>query len=262
MSNLKIHDLPNEIIYIENAFPESKEFLLEIESNDTNSKIQSVIPNWEYWEDGYPVKTILEDGTISWEQVYGNKEEGHRGTVKYVDWDSSINQKNSIWPRVEVLPEYDEAHLESYKILKKIDLPYQEMLKIWSEKTGNNYPSTWVTKNYTIRKYKTGGQMGPHIDKNTENPNNTMEWTGLIYVNDDYEGGELVFDDLGLEIKPSAGSIIFFPCLEKHSVKPIISGTKTYIFTFIHLDVGIATCLGESYQELTRLIKDDKFALN
>jgi len=257
MSKITIHDLPNNIIYIENAFPQSVEFLAELEANDDNPVINSVIPKWEKWEDGRPVKLTDKDGTIYWEQVY-DAPDRDRGVVKYVDWDSSINEKNSLWPRVDVTSDYDEAHLEAYKILRKIDEPYKEMLKIWSEKTSNDFPSTWVTKNYTIRKYKTGGFMGPHVDKNTENPANSMDWTALIYLNDDYEGGELVFDDLEITLKPSAGSVVFFPCLEKHSVNEVISGTKTYIFLFIHLDVSITTALGEKYQGLTELIKKSR----
>ena len=97
--------------------------------------------------------------------------------------------------------------------------------------------------------------MGVHVDKNVDNPDNSMDWTALIYLNDDYEGGEVVFDDLGIELKPSAGSVIFFPCLEKHFVNRVVDGTKSYIFLFIHLDVGISTALGEKYQALTKKIK-------
>lgn len=257
MSELKINDLPNGIIYIENAFPESEEFLQALEDNDDNVDIQTVIPKWAEWVDGGPVEKTLDDGTVYWEQVL-DYDKSHRGTVKMIDWDSTINKINSKWPRIDVSSDYDSAHEEAYKILKKIDEPYREMLKIWSEKTGHPYPSTWVTKNYTVRKYRTGGEMGPHIDKNIDNPLNSMDWTALIYLNDDYEGGELVFPELGIELKPSAGSIIFFPCLETHSVYQILSGTKSYIFLFIHLDVNISTAVGENYQPLTEKIKQSR----
>jgi len=96
------------------------------------------------------------------------------------------------------------------------------------------------------------------VDKNIENPDNSMDWTALIYLNDDYKGGKLAFDNLFIKLKPTAGSIIFFPCLEPHSVRKVKAGTKSYIFLFIHLDVGISTSLGEPYQELTKLIKEDR----
>ena len=254
MDEIKITDVPGGVIYIENAIPQHKEFLAALEENDDNPSVHSVIPKWQKWVDGTPVRKVLEDGTVTWDQVL-DEENGDRGHVKNVDWDQTINGLNNMWPRVDVLPDYDDAHKKSWDIVKLIDEPYKKLLEVWAEKTENDYPSTWITKNYTIRRYRTGGDMGSHVDKNTENPENSMDWTALIYLNDDYEGGELVFDDLGFKLKPSAGSIIFFPCLESHRVKEVLSGTKTYIFLFIHLDVGISTALGESYQGLTKQIK-------
>lgn len=254
---MKITDLPNGIIYIENAFPESAQFLEELETSDKNPKLKSIIPEWEDWVDGGPVKVTLEDGTITWRQVL-DYENCHRGVLKNIDWDLSVNEKNSLWPRVDIPPDSDESHELAYQILKKIDIPYKEMLKIWSEKTGNRYPSNWISKNYTIKKYRTGGEMGSHVDKNIDNPENSMDWTALIYLNDDYEGGELVFDKLNIKLKPSAGSIIFFPCLESHRVERILSGTKTYIFQFIHLNVGISTAEDEPFSGLVKEILSTK----
>lgn len=257
MNELKIHDLPNGIIYIENAFPESQKFLQEIEDSKLNGSIPSIIPEWDTWIDGIPIKKVYEDGTVGWETLTDPVTKT-RGKSMTLDWDTTLSDNNDLWPRPEILPDYDDDHRKAYEILKKIDTPYKEMLGIWSEKTGNSFPSTWITKNYTIRTYKTGGGMGPHIDKNIENPANTMDWTALIYLNDDYEGGELVFDNLDVTLKPSAGSVVFFPCIETHSVKEVLSGTKSYVFLFIHLDVGISTALGEPYQNLTKKIKLDR----
>lgn len=250
---MRVNELPNGILYLEHAFPLASKFLEELEENNENHLINEIIPPWEDWVDGYPIQKKLPDGSTVWEQFFDSRQ--HRGTVKTVDWDLSINNGNDLWPRIEVEPDYDDSHRAAYKLLEKIDKPYKNALKIWSEKTNNNFPESWVTKNYTIRKYKTGGSMGAHVDKNIDNPLNSMDWTCLIYLNDDYEGGELVFDNLNIELKPTAGSAVFFPCLESHSVNEIVSGTKTYIFMFIHLDVGISTALGESYQGLTEKIK-------
>lgn len=250
MSDLKITELPNKIIYIENAFPESKKFLEEIDQ-EYSSELQKTIPEWEDWVDGGPVEVTLEDGTITWRQVL-DYENGHRGVFKNINWDFYENRENTRWPRVEVYPGDSAEKRAAYEILKKIDMPYKKMLQIWSEKTGNKFPSIWISKNYTIKKYKTGGIMGAHVDKNIDNPENTMDWTALIYLNDDYEGGELVFENLKIELKPTAGSIIFFPCLEPHRVKEITKGSKTYIFQFIHSDLGISTAEDEPYSGLVK----------
>lgn len=53
------------------------------------------------------------------------------------------------------------------------------------------------------------------------------------YVNDDYEGGGLRFDKLGLEVKPKAGDLYIFPStfLFSHAALPVESGTKYSIVT-------------------------------
>jgi hypothetical protein len=251
-NNLKIHDMPGGIIYIENAFPRAKEFLDAIELENENSDIHSVVPSWSKWVDGYPVSLDPEDLT-KWDHVFPDDEHSHRGVHKSFDWDLTINERNTHWPRIEIKEDYSEAHSRAYKLIEMIENDYVELLKIWAEKTNNKMPER-ITRNYCLRRYRVGGKMGPHIDRNILNPKNTMDWTSLIYLDDDYEGGEIVFDDYGYSIKPGAGSIVFLPCLASHSVNEVLSGKKTYIFLFMHTGTGITTALGEPYHELEEKI--------
>lgn len=52
--------------------------------------------------------------------------------------------------------------------------------------------------------------------------------SSVMYLNDDYEGGELEFTKLGFKIKPEAGDIVVFPStyIFTHASLPVISGTK------------------------------------
>jgi predicted 2-oxoglutarate/Fe(II)-dependent dioxygenase YbiX len=52
--------------------------------------------------------------------------------------------------------------------------------------------------------------------------------SAVLYLNDDYEGGELNFKDQNITIKPEAGSIVIFPSVAPfyHESKEIISGNK------------------------------------
>jgi predicted 2-oxoglutarate/Fe(II)-dependent dioxygenase YbiX len=52
--------------------------------------------------------------------------------------------------------------------------------------------------------------------------------SSVMYLNDDYEGGELWFPNFDLKIKPDYGDIILFPStyIYAHAALPVISGTK------------------------------------
>lgn len=245
-----IHDMPGGVIYIENAFHKAKEFLDFVENNDKNENVLKVFPSWTTWVDGYPVSLDPDDMT-KWEQIFPDNEHSLRGVSKLLDWDLSYNDSNNFWPRKDISDHVSNSvdHQVSLPAIKMIEDDYINALKIWSEKTNNLMPHH-ITRNYCIRKYRVGGAMGPHIDRNILNPKNTMDWTSLIYLNDNYEGGEIVFDDLGYSIKPSAGSIVFLPCLTSHSVNEVLSGNKTYIFLFMHTGTGITSALGEPYHAL------------
>lgn len=74
-----------------------------------------------------------------------------------------------------------------------------------------------------IAKFEAGYGMHEHFDAGKPNDIAT-----LIYINDDYEGGEIYFPELGVEIKPKAGDLIMFPDNPNfiHGVKPITSGVR------------------------------------
>lgn len=58
----------------------------------------------------------------------------------------------------------------------------------------------------SISKYSEGKFMGPHTDEMTG-----AHISGVLYLNDEYSGGELSFPNQGFSIKPEAGSMIIFP---------------------------------------------------
>jgi prolyl 4-hydroxylase len=62
--------------------------------------------------------------------------------------------------------------------------------------------------------------------------------TLIIYLNDDFSGGETTFDFLNIKVKPEKGSALFFnydyntniKTKSKHGGLPVLEGTK-YIIT-------------------------------
>jgi hypothetical protein len=86
------------------------------------------------------------------------------------------------------------------------------------------------------QKWNVGGNASPHADNSemdgTPNPFETNKFVSLLYLNDDYEGGELYFPDLDIEFKPKSLSwIAFNGGIENlHGVKPILEGVR---YTFV-----------------------------
>lgn len=90
---------------------------------------------------------------------------------------------------------------------------------------------------YAVLRYNGGGYYKAHIDYSSQSMGVSPAWrvvTGLIYLNDDYEGGEVEFPRQKVKVKPTRGGIIFFPSIftHPHSSLPIKKGTKYCIVTW------------------------------
>jgi hypothetical protein len=88
------------------------------------------------------------------------------------------------------------------------------------------------------QKWDVGGFAAPHSDNSDYdgNPNafEINKYVGILYLNDDYEGGELFFRDHDIEFKPAAYSYICFPggVENIHGVKEILKGVRYTMVSF------------------------------
>ena len=53
----------------------------------------------------------------------------------------------------------------------------------------------------------------------------------VLYLNDDYLGGEISYPDYDLDIKPTAGMVVIHSADVLHGVLPILGGSPRYILT-------------------------------
>ena len=85
---------------------------------------------------------------------------------------------------------------------------------------------------YGLLRYSVGQQYYRHYDGGTETARSISV---LIYLNDDYEGGELEFPNFKIKIKPKSGMVILFPSnyAYAHIAHPVISGEKYVIATWL-----------------------------
>lgn len=81
-----------------------------------------------------------------------------------------------------------------------------------------------------------GALLHPHKDdRNFDEPIEglpSMTYVCGLFLTEDYEGGELVFEDYGVQLKPKVGSLVFFPGFyTKHGVNEVKSGLRANILT-------------------------------
>lgn len=77
---------------------------------------------------------------------------------------------------------------------------------------------------------------GQHFQEHADHGFSYVATVSLVaYPNDDYEGGELFFPKLNVNIKPKAGDLYIFPStyLFSHRAMPVTSGLKYSIVTML-----------------------------
>ncbi len=86
--------------------------------------------------------------------------------------------------------------------------------------------------------YGIGGHYKPHIDAESswQAPNGDVVWkkstdrdlSMVFYINDDYEGGDFIFPNLGIRVRPEPGMLIAFPSTHEylHGVEPVTKGHR------------------------------------
>jgi prolyl 4-hydroxylase len=93
-----------------------------------------------------------------------------------------------------------------------------------------------------ILRYRPGQQYRPHLDQVRVVPN-PRAVTVLVWLNQDYEGGETRFTQTGLSVKGRTGDALVFcntdadgkpDALAEHAGEPVIKGTKYLASRWIH----------------------------
>ena len=70
---------------------------------------------------------------------------------------------------------------------------------------------------------------------------NRVKWGGVLYLNDNFDGGEINYVDLGITFKPIKGALIWHKGDDpkyRHSVNHIVGQRYNLIFNFIYGDIN------------------------
>jgi len=101
------------------------------------------------------------------------------------------------------------------------------------------YGKTVTPSSIHAQKWDVGSSANPHSDNSDFDGNPTkgfdnLKYVGILYLNSDYEGGDLYFPEHKISIHPNSGSMyIFSGGVENiHGVTEITSGTRYSIVSF------------------------------
>lgn len=95
-----------------------------------------------------------------------------------------------------------------------------------------------------VLKYKVGGFYEAHADADSYDPERGLwrhhvdrDISLLLYLNDDFEGGDLQFEYFNFRIRPRPGMLVWFPSDARyfHRANPVESGTRYAVVSWAAL---------------------------
>jgi len=83
-----------------------------------------------------------------------------------------------------------------------------------------------------ISRYPEGGEFKPHTD--THRGNAERAFTVILYLNDDFLGGETAFPGLDYHCRPAPRRVLVFLPTELHAGLPVSRGEKVVLVFWVH----------------------------
>lgn len=151
--------------------------------------------------------------------------------LENISEDSWVKNESPNWDK-RVLSDIREKNFISIRenISKKITALFDEYYKI-------------VNSSVVIQRIlpKTKG-LDEHRD-NIKDPD--VKYGMVLYINDNYEGGEIEYPELGVSYKPVSGSLIIHKGEYLHKVNEVFSGIRYMSTFFVHEIEGKPSILKE-----------------
>lgn len=129
---------------------------------------------------------------------------------------------------------YDRA-LENFGLNKDF---FQQLNYKFKKIVESSFDKDFDGVTFHVQKWETGGMVEEHSDTSdlygNLNENSSNKYTVILYLNDDYDGGELYFTQHNIRIKPEAGSALTFPGdhTNIHGVSEVTKGLRYTIVSW------------------------------
>jgi predicted 2-oxoglutarate/Fe(II)-dependent dioxygenase YbiX len=102
-------------------------------------------------------------------------------------------------------------------------------------KAQNPYVAVARTTGFQIFRYLSGHHFHTHVDAVAGHPRYAArQLSAVLYLNDDYQGGHVIFPRQSIRLRPEAGDLLIWPsnfCFP-HSVEDVLSGRRYTITTW------------------------------
>lgn len=196
------------MVYYKNVIKDPAQLIIDIESLDKR-----------YAEDNSPSQTSVKPW-IAW--TYGSGQE-----KLMFCWQKFI-------PQVKDIPDSDIYKEEQANISSQLFGALDDTLNHYSTQIYPFAEKNIKSREHTMHllRYDESGHLPAHQDQGVS----SRVLSVLLYLNDDYEGGEIEFRHSGIKFKPEAGSVLFFPSnfLYVHEVYPVTKGPRYALPNWYH----------------------------
>lgn len=171
-----------------------------------------------------------------------------------VSLDRCLTHKDSCnrWSRAlvayEEIPDENHRNCDDFKLAEdNLDMVQEQIADIWKEtadqirKCVQHYSTDFkldrmgFMEAINFVKYDPGEHFSYHSD---DGYHYKCTVSTVAFLNDDFEGGLLDFDKLGLSVRPKEGDVVVFPStyIYTHASLPITSGVKYVAVTMFDYD--------------------------
>jgi predicted 2-oxoglutarate/Fe(II)-dependent dioxygenase YbiX len=178
------------------------------------------------------------------EDIWPNPEE----TIKNIENQCSTADSGMSWVRAETIGKgvnqnartnynldlTSSAKIANNLVAQDVHNQYYTLLlaatNSYAKKYGFDEPM--FHESYNVLRYRGGQEYTAHYDGGT---NTGRAVSAILYLNSEFEGGEIEFTNFKVKIKPQPGMLIIFPSnyAYTHIAHPVTSGTKYAIVTWI-----------------------------
>lgn len=123
-----------------------------------------------------------------------------------------------------------------FKSQELADTLWSDLSEVFPLILGNSV-AIGLNELFRFYRYEPGEEFRKHRDQSyIRNANEASYYTLLIYLNDEFEGGDTRFDHL--TIQPKKGMALVFLHSLEHSGSPVIAGTKYVLRTDVMYRLG------------------------